>query len=200
MPKLRIASAQPAENGVVTVKVYSPNQRDAEGLQIVTNTLEYDLTKVPHPTLLLLACKGFSTFGEGRYTRNSPEEDLRDVKVELDALYTEMVKGEFTPGRAGGPSMPSAFHEALAQQLGVTVEYIQNEIKTKPEVFTKAQLAALRLDPRVSARVARIEADRAAAKLKAATEKAKGAKASEGTDSLLAAFAAGAPGAQAAAQ
>lgn len=191
--KNRVAAQAVSDNGAVTFRIYG-TERDTAGKQSVVKTITVDTTQFPSATLSLLAAKGFGTFAEGRYTRSSPEEELKDVEAEVLALEAECVAGTFTAGRAAaGPSRPTPFHEALAQHLSATnpaiahlladapykiVEFIKaNEAK-----FTKAVLQKMRLQPKIAALTAKITAERAKEAERAARERAKKRQGDDDTD------------------
>lgn len=192
--KNRVA-AQSVVGSIITFRAFSP--KDAEGKQAVSGEVTVDTSRFPAAMLALAAAKGFGTYAAGRYTRTSPEQDQPDVVAEVARLEQEFLAGTFEPGRESS-AQPSPFHEALATHLNLPIASIEDEIKARPEVFTKAKLAELRRFPVIDALTARITKERAALAEKAARDRGKAAGA--GSDPFAGLFTTQAEPAQAAAQ
>lgn len=172
MSRIQRAYQTVTDDGFLHVHVYGPVGHD--GKQAVHTTLDFDCTLLPSTIANQCRAKGVGFYMSGRYSPKDADTDMTpdDVIAECNRLYTEMEKGQFTPGRGGGEARPSPFHEALAEFLKLPIHVLQEKLKDKT-TYTQAKLAAMGRHPAVASISARITKERAAEAERAAKAKAR---------------------------
>lgn len=137
--------------------------------------LEIDTAKVPGPSREMLAAQGAASVIQTAYSAAS------DPVAAAQAAIDKMLSGEWRPGPPRGEVQTDPLLEAIAAHLSheskkhVSLEHVEE--KFLPAYMSKHALAniasarrRLRAHPDISARVAKIEADRA----KAVADRLKG--------------------------
>lgn len=150
-------------------------------------TLDINVKELPAETLILAAAHGISQKGGDSYASagtKAEEAGLTPVKWayrQCEAVLDSIKKGEFTRAGAGGGGEPSLIAVALSQITGCTIEAAEDAV----EKLTKEQVKALRARPDMAAKIAAIQATRAAARLERANEAAKVAAEKAGSTEAL---------------
>jgi hypothetical protein len=180
--RTKIAS-QSIEGSVLTLSHYG--EADESGKQHVAGTVTYDLA-MPHLELSMvqtLAAVGLGTVIASRYNRANITDP--DVPAIATSVWEAVCNGTWSPGRKESEAEASDLETALAEVTGTPVHVIQqhfaedmqkdtagNLIRTKNgktlRLFNKSYQARLAADPEVAVVLARMEREKAQARIAAA--------------------------------